>query len=71
MIFHVEAETENDFKEFLESLDPYYKDNVGIGLAIDTTTDISKLEPFINLVDFVQCMGIEHDGFQGEAGAWI
>ena len=67
MIFHVEAETENDFKEFLESLDPYYKDNVGIGLAIDTTTDISKLEPFINLVDFVQCMGIEHDGFQGEA----
>lgn len=66
IIFHLEAETETDFKEFLESLDPYFKDNVSIGLAINTTTDISKLEPFINLVEFVQCMGIEKIGFQGE-----
>ena len=66
IVFHLEAETETSFKEFLESLDPYYKDNVEIGIAINTTTDISKLEPFINLVDYVQCMGIEHDGFQGE-----
>ena len=66
IIFHLEAETEQDFKEFLESLDPYFKDNVSIGLAINTTTDISKLEPFINLVEFVQCMGIEKIGFQGE-----
>lgn len=67
IIFHVEAETETSFKEFLESLDPYFKDNVDIGIAINTTTDIAKLEPFINCVDFVQCMGIAHDGFQGEA----
>ena len=66
IIFHLEAETEKDFKEFLESLDPYYKDNVEIGIAINTTTDISKLEPFINCIDFVQCMGIEKIGFQGE-----
>ena len=66
VVFHLEAETEPSFKEFLESLDPYFKDNVSIGLAINTTTDISKLDPYINLIDFVQCMGIEHIGYQGE-----
>ena len=66
IIFHLEAETESSFKEFLESLDPYFKDNIDIGIAINTGTDIKKLEPFINCVDFVQCMGIERIGFQGE-----
>ena len=66
IVFHLEAETETDFKEFLESLDPYFKDNVEIGIAINTTTDIEKLNPFINYIDFVQCMGIERIGFQGE-----
>ncbi|MFA6515073.1 MAG: hypothetical protein WCT42_02290 [Candidatus Paceibacterota bacterium] len=66
IVFHLEAETETDFKEFLESLDPYFKDNIEIGIAINTITNISKLEPFINYVDFVQCMGIEHIGHQGE-----
>jgi ribulose-phosphate 3-epimerase len=66
IIFHIEAEDENDFKEFLEGLDMYIKENIQIGLAINTTTNIDKLSPFINLIDFVQCMGIEHVGFQGE-----
>jgi len=66
IIFHLEAETEESFKDFLESIDPYFKDNTSIGIAINTTTDIGKLEPFINYVDFVQCMGIERIGFQGE-----
>src|ERR1035437_106444 len=67
IVFHLEAETEIDFKEFLESLDPYFKDNINIGIAINTTTNINKLEPFINYIDFVQCMGIAHDGHQGES----
>ncbi len=66
IVFHLEAETEKDFKEFLESIDPYFKDNISIGIAINTTTNIDKLDPFINHVDFIQCMGIEHIGFQGE-----
>lgn len=66
IIFHLEAETEVDFKEFLESLDPYIKDNIEIGLAINTTTIIEKLDQFINYVDFIQCMGVERIGFQGE-----
>lgn len=77
IIFHLEAETKEDpegkqasdgagFKEFLESLDLYIKDNIEIGLALNTTTSIDKLDPFINHVDFIQCMGIERVGFQGE-----
>lgn len=67
IIFHIEAENEIEFKEFLESLDPYFKDNIEIGLAINTTTNINRLNQFINHIDFIQCMGIEHIGFQGEA----
>jgi ribulose-phosphate 3-epimerase len=66
IIFHLEAENESEFKEFLESLDPYLKDNISIGIAINTNTDINKLSPFINYIDFVQCMGISNIGFQGE-----
>lgn len=66
IIFHVEAETELDFIEFLDSLDPYLKDNIEIGIAINTTTSIDKLDPFINYADFIQCMGIEHIGNQGQ-----
>ena len=66
VVFHIEAEDEKDFKEFLEALDMYTRDNIQIGLALNTVTDIEKLSPFINLVDFVQCMGIEKIGFQGE-----
>lgn len=66
MVFHLEGEEENSFKEFLESLDPYFKDNLEIGISINTTTEISRIDPFINHIDFVQFMGIEKIGFQGE-----
>jgi pentose-5-phosphate-3-epimerase len=71
IIFHIEAEYTNEiekseFKEFLESIDPYIRDTIEIGLAINTTTDIEMLKPFIIYADFVQCMGIEHIGQQGE-----
>lgn len=66
LVFHLESEDEQSFKEFLESMDPYFKDNIDIGIAINTNTDISKLDPFINLIDFVQTMGIEKIGFQGQ-----
>jgi ribulose-phosphate 3-epimerase len=65
IVFHLEAEGEG-FKEFLEGLDMYTRDNIQIGLALNTTTGIEKLSPFINLIDFVQCMGIAKIGYQGE-----
>jgi len=66
IIFHLEAENEEELKDFINSIDPYTRENLEIGIAINTTTDIKRLEPFINSIDFVQCMGIEHLGFQGE-----
>ncbi|HEY4715389.1 MAG TPA: hypothetical protein VIH31_02690 [Candidatus Paceibacterota bacterium] len=80
LIFHIEAETSQintdkelinadklqKFKEFLEGIDLYIRENTQIGVAINTTTPIEKIFPLIPFIDFVQCMGIEKIGFQGE-----
>lgn len=67
IVFHIEAELDKTkFKEFLEGLDMYVRENIEIGVAINTTTPVSELDLVISNVDFVQCMGIEHDGHQGE-----
>lgn len=66
IIFHLEAENELELKDFINSIDPYTRENLEIGIAINTTTNIEKLDSLINSIDFVQCMGIEHLGFQGE-----
>lgn len=40
---------------------------IELGLAINTATPLSVIEPYIDRIDFVQCMGIARIGFQGEA----
>jgi ribulose-phosphate 3-epimerase len=37
-----------------------------IGIAVGTNTSIEKVFPLVNSVDFIQCMGIENIGFQGQ-----
>lgn len=67
IIFHIEAIGNIlEFKDFLEGLDTYIRDTVQIGIAINTKTNIENIFPLVNHVDFIQCMGIEHIGFQGE-----
>ena len=66
IIFHLEAEDENELKDFINSIDPYTRETLEIGIAINTKTPIEKLDIYINSIDFVQCMGIEHIGYQGE-----
>jgi ribulose-phosphate 3-epimerase len=66
IIFHLESITSEKLRDFLEGIDPYLKDNVEIGLAIGVETEIEELDSFVNLIDFVQFMGILHEGFQGE-----
>lgn len=66
IVFHLEAEQEESFRDFLESIDPYTRDNIEIGLAINTSTKIDDLDKFINYIDFIQCMGIEKIGLQGQ-----
>ncbi len=39
---------------------------IELGLAINTATPLSELDPYLDRIDFVQCMGIARIGFQGE-----
>jgi ribulose-phosphate 3-epimerase len=67
LVFHIEAVgDEAEFKDFLEGIDLYVRDNTAIGVAINTTTPIEKIFPLVDHIDFVQCMGIEKIGRQGE-----
>lgn len=67
IIFHIEAvgNLEN-FKDFLEGIDMYIREAIEMGIAIDIKTPIDKIFPLVDKVDFVQCMGIDKVGFQGQ-----
>ncbi len=67
IIFHLEAEeSETEFLEFLEGIDLYIRENVEIGVAIKQSTPVSKLDPLVPHLDFVQLMGIKEIGKQGQ-----
>ena len=67
LVFHIEAEgKDQELLEFIEGIDFYIRDNTQIGIAINPNTPIENILPLLNVVDFVQCMGIENIGFQGE-----
>ena len=61
LIIHVEAK--GDIKSALEEINGA----VEVGLAINIDTDISALEPYKDDISFVQCMGIDQIGFQGQS----
>ena len=67
IVFHLEAVGDiEEFKHFLEGMDVYIRDAIQIGVAINTKTPVGKVFPLVNYVDFIQCMGIENIGFQGQ-----
>lgn len=59
----VHVESMKDFEK-IRSLVP--EGFAELGLALNTTTPVSVLEPYLDRIDFVQCMGIEKIGFQGQ-----
>ena len=60
------SEIPTEFKNFLEGMDVYIRDAIQIGLAIDPITQVEQIFPLVNYIDFIQCMGIDNEGFQGE-----
>ncbi len=67
IIFHVEAAPDlKEFKDFIEGIDIYIRENTEIGIALNIDTPLEKIFPLVNNVDFVQCMGIDKVGFQGQ-----
>lgn len=69
IIFHIESKTNwplliEEFKKHSVGKDlPFYTE---LGFAINIDTPNEALAPFAASADFIQCMGIEHIGFQGE-----
>lgn len=63
IVFHLKS-LDNP-KEFFENLDAYIKEQCEIGLAILPDTNISEIENLIEEIDFIQCMGIDEIGVQG------
>ena len=55
-----------EFENFLEGLDMYTRDNVEIGLAFNPSDDLAIVSRLSHKVDFLQCMGSDKIGFQGE-----
>ncbi len=60
IIIHVEAK--GNVAEAVEKL----VGRIDIGLALNIDTPIDALKPFADRIQFVQCMGIDHVGFQGQ-----
>lgn len=48
-----------------ECIDNLYG-RVEIGIAVNITTDLEKVAPYIEKINFIQCMGIAQIGKQGE-----
>lgn len=67
IIFHIEIVEDTEIlAEFLEGMDPFLKDMIEFGVSKKPQTSMDKLEKVIPFVSFVQLMGIENIGFQGE-----
>lgn len=65
IIFHEKANP--NLLSFLQTCDPFLKDFFEIGAAFGCDTEIETIEPFISEIAFVQIMGIETIGKQGES----
>jgi len=66
MVFHIKENDIENFQDFLDGVDIYFRENIEIGLAIGSRADLEKIKTLINRVDFIECMGIKKIGFQGE-----
>lgn len=69
IIIHVEStdhveKTIQKVKKLLPMKDSFLYTEVGV--ALNPATDSKQIEPLIDQVDFVQCMGIAKIGFQGQ-----
>ncbi len=59
----VHSEGVNDFNKIRDMVP---KGVIELGIALNSSTPLSSIEPYLDHIDFVQCMGIAEIGFQGE-----
>lgn len=67
VVFHLPTSPEKvtELKNFIQDLDPYYKNEIELGIAYGADTNPNDILDIAGDIKFVQCMGIEHVGFQG------
>lgn len=58
----IHAESKGDIAAAIAAL----ADRVEIGLALNIDTPLSAIEPHRDAIQFIQCMGIDRVGFQGQ-----
>jgi ribulose-phosphate 3-epimerase len=63
LIFHLES-LSGDKLDFIKKVKE--ENFVQVAIAIQTKTPNEELEPFLDIVDFIQFMGIEKIGYQGQ-----
>ena len=63
LIFHLESLSGNKV-DFIKKIKE--ESGVNIAIAIQTKTSNEELFPFLDIVDFIQFMGIEKIGYQGQ-----
>ncbi len=66
IVIHIESPDDRKALEALQPLRDTYATAVEVVLAIDLATPIERLESLVPLGSAIQCMGIAHDGFQGQ-----
>lgn len=54
-----------ELKEFIHTLDPYFKNQLRLGVAYEHDTDTNDILDIQDDITYVQCMGIEKVGVQG------
>ncbi len=67
VIFHFPENKarKEELKTFIKNLDPYFKNQLTLGIAFEHNTDTDDILEIQDDITYVQCMGIDHVGSQG------
>ena len=63
IVVHIETVETSDIMQ--QIIDTCRKYTISIGIALKLSTDISRIESFVEQIDFIQCMGSDKLGFHG------
>lgn len=66
IIFHLESLDKEKMIAYFESLPEIVRSTISFGIAIGVDTDPLGVEPYIEYIDTIQCMGIVQVGYQGQ-----
>ncbi|HRH25003.1 MAG TPA: hypothetical protein PLQ20_01540 [Candidatus Paceibacterota bacterium] len=66
IIFHKKSVSVESLLNYFENLPEITRQMISFGIALDLDDDPVEIAPLVPYLRRIQCMGIEHIGFQGE-----